>query len=43
MKKVPIPNVCNAFKIQYITPYEMLRREKARFIYNRADDNIIEI
>lgn len=43
MKKVPIPNVCNAFKIQYITPYEMLRREKARFIYNQADDNIIEI
>ncbi|MCF6265121.1 MAG: DUF4411 family protein [Desulfuromusa sp.] len=31
-KKVKIPNVCIGLDIKCITPYEMLRLEKARFI-----------
>ncbi|GAB6082938.1 DUF4411 family protein [Desulfuromonas carbonis] len=32
IKRVKIPNVCIGMDIKCITPYEMLRREKARFI-----------
>lgn len=32
IKRVKIPNVCIGMNIKCITPYEMLRREKARFI-----------
>lgn len=31
-KKVKIPNVCIALGIRHMTPYEMLRREGARFV-----------
>ena len=31
-KRVKIPDVCNKFGIECIDPFEMLRREKARFI-----------
>ncbi len=31
-KKIKIPNVCIGLQIKYITPYEMLRKEKAQFI-----------
>ena len=31
-KKVPLPNVCRAFDVEPITPFEMLRRERARFV-----------
>lgn len=30
--RVKIPNVCLALKIRYMNPFEMLRREKARFV-----------
>jgi hypothetical protein len=32
IRKVKIPNACIGLKIKCMTPYEMLRREKARFI-----------
>lgn len=32
IKRVKIPNVCIGMGIRCITPYEMLRREKARFV-----------
>ena len=32
INKIKIPNACLALKIKYMTPYEMLRREKARFV-----------
>lgn len=32
IKRVKIPNVCIGMDIKCITPYEMLRREKARFV-----------
>jgi hypothetical protein len=30
-RKVPIPNVCQAFGVKYITPFEMLRKLGIRF------------
>lgn len=32
LKTVKIPNVCIGLDIKCVTPYEMLRREKARFV-----------
>ncbi len=34
-KKVKIPNVCIGLGIRCVTPYEMLRRERARFVLGR--------
>jgi hypothetical protein len=31
-KKIKIPNVCVALKVPCVSPYEMLRRERARFV-----------
>jgi len=31
-KKIKIPNVCIGLNIKFMTPYEMLRHERARFI-----------
>lgn len=31
-RKVKIPNVCIGLGIKHMTPYEMLRRERARFV-----------
>jgi len=31
-KRIMIPNVCIGLGVSYTTPYEMLRREKARFV-----------
>jgi hypothetical protein len=31
-KKVKIPNVCHAFGVKVISPFEMLRAERARFV-----------
>ena len=31
-KKIKIPNVCISLGIKCVTPYEMLRRERARFV-----------
>lgn len=31
-KKIGIPNVCIGMKIKFMTPYEMLRHERARFV-----------
>ena len=31
-KKIKIPNVCIGLGIKFMSPYEMLRRERARFI-----------
>lgn len=30
-KRVPIPNLCQAFDVEYITPFEMLRRLDVKF------------
>lgn len=35
-KKIGIPNVCIGLKIKFMTPYEMLRHERARFILGSA-------
>lgn len=35
-KKIKIPNVCIGLKLHCISPYEMLRRERARFILGPA-------
>ena len=32
VRKVQIPNVCIGLGIKFMTPYEMLRVEKARFV-----------
>lgn len=34
-KKIKIPNACIGLDIRVMTPYEMLRREKAKFILER--------
>jgi len=31
-KRIKIPNACMGLKIKFFTPYEMLRRERARFV-----------
>ena len=31
-KRIKIPNVCMGLNIKFYTPYEMLRRERARFV-----------
>jgi len=31
-KKIKIPNACVGLKIKFMSPYEMLRHEKARFV-----------
>jgi hypothetical protein len=31
-KRIKIPNACIGVRVQHMTPFEMLRREKARFI-----------
>ena len=36
LKKIKIPNACNAFGINCITTFEMLRRERAKFILEPA-------
>ena len=34
-KKIKIPNACIGLGIKFMSPYEMLRREKARFVLGR--------
>ena len=34
-KKIKIPNACVGLGIKFMSPYEMLRREKARFVLGR--------
>jgi hypothetical protein len=34
-KKIKIPNACIGLKIKCMTPFEMLRHERARFILGR--------
>ena len=36
VRKVKIPNVCIGLGIKFMTPYEMLRAEKARFVLGKA-------
>lgn len=36
-KKIKIPNVCTGLGIQCMTPFEMLRRERARFVLGSAE------
>ncbi len=31
-RKIKIPNACNGVGLSYVNPYEMLRREQARFV-----------
>jgi Domain of unknown function (DUF4411) len=31
-KRIKIPNVCIGIRIRFMTPFEMLRRERARFV-----------
>ena len=35
-RKIKIPNACIGLKIKCMSPYEMLRRERARFVLGRA-------
>ena len=32
VKKIKIPDVCIGLKIKFVSPYEMLRKERARFV-----------
>ncbi|MCC6547094.1 DUF4411 family protein [Candidatus Sumerlaeota bacterium] len=36
IRKIKIPDVCIGLGITCVTPYEMLRRERARFVLGRA-------
>jgi hypothetical protein len=40
IKKIKIPNACVGLGIKFMSPYEMLRREKARFILGKRDGMI---
>ena len=37
VKRIKIPNVCIGLGIRFITPHEMLRRERARFVRGRGE------
>ena len=37
VRRIKIPDACIGLGIRFITPYEMLRRERARFVLGRAD------
>lgn len=37
VKRIKIPNVCIGIGVQHMTPFEMLRREKARFILDSVN------
>lgn len=32
VRRIKIPNVCIGMNVRYVTPYDMLRRERARFV-----------
>ena len=36
VKKIKIPNACIGLEVTCISPYEMLRRERARFVLGRS-------
>ena len=36
LKKIKIPNVCIGLQIKFVTPFEMLRRERVRFILEKS-------
>jgi predicted nucleic acid-binding protein len=38
-RKIKIPNACLGLGISCINPYEMLRRERARFVLGRSGDH----
>lgn len=35
VKKIKIPNVCIGMGIKFMSPYEMLRHERARYVLGR--------
>jgi hypothetical protein len=35
-RRIKIPNVCAGLGLRFMTPYEMLRRERARFVLGRV-------
>ncbi|MDE2463491.1 MAG: DUF4411 family protein [Alphaproteobacteria bacterium] len=35
VKRIKIPNVCVGLNVRFMTPYEMLRRERAKFVLGR--------
>lgn len=37
VKRIKIPNVCIGLGLPFMTPYEMLRRERARFVLGRDE------
>jgi hypothetical protein len=36
VKRIKIPNACIGLNLRFMTPYEMLRRERARFVLGGA-------
>lgn len=40
VRKVKIPNACIGLKIRFMNPFEMLRREHARFVLGRSRDRV---
>ena len=36
VRRIKIPNVCVGLGVQYVNPFEMLRRERARFVLGRG-------
>lgn len=37
LKRIKIPNACIGLGVRFMTPYEMLRRERARFVLGGTD------
>jgi predicted nucleic acid-binding protein len=36
VRRIKIPNVCAGLNLRFMTPYEMLRRERARFVLGQT-------
>ena len=39
-KRIKIPDACRAMQVRCISPFEMLRREKARFVLGQQMDSV---
>ena len=39
-RKIKIPDACIGLSIKFMTPYEMLRRERARFVLDHRESHV---
>ena len=43
LRRIKIPNVCVGLGVEFVSPYQMLRREQARFVLARPDAEVASV